>query len=237
MAARDHEGALELLRQAQTLTGSDIAIMRAEVEVITLAKLERFAEALAVTDRPEWQQGDGYTKLVRVTYRLALMAAASHAEQAQRLLEQLTARVLAAKLGASQNDQRALRYLHHLGQIAMHLGLPGLAADIWHAGLATTEQIIDVPLELAFLESLLDIEVIEDRDALARQRTALLRECLYATLLKARNIAVDPSAAADPAFATLLSALHEAAEHPWREAHGYEGPWDIATTAAVAVSS
>jgi tetratricopeptide (TPR) repeat protein len=217
MAAGNHAGAVEFLRRATALTGAEVAGQLAEAEAISLARLGRYQEALDVLDREVWQSAS-YTKLVRVTYRVAFMAAAGQVDQTRRLLEQLAGRVLSTRLDTTP-DQRVVRYLHHLGLMARCLELAGLAARIWLVGLGSARQLADVPLEVAFLESLLQIEGLENRAALAQERSALLQECLYETLLAPRGLTVDSTAAADPVFAALHDKLQEIAQRPMRAAH------------------
>jgi hypothetical protein len=220
-SASSSSDAVEFLRGAAALTGTDTSLLRTEAELISLARLGRHSEAFDVLEREAWQS-DSYSKLVRVTYRMALMAAAGNEDQARRLLEQLAGRVLSARLDTAP-DQRVVRYLHHLGLMARCLGLAELAGRIWLMGLGSARQLPDVPLELTLLESLLDIECLENRAALAQERSALLQACLYKTLLAPRGLTVDPVAAADPVFAALHDKLQAVAERPMREAYEHDG--------------
>jgi hypothetical protein len=207
LLAGDSAAAVSFLREAAAMMDSVPVALFDEMELICLLQLGRYREAMAVTERSSWQ-ADGYTKMVRVTYRIALLSALGSREAARGLAEQLAERVLAGKF-ATPKDQRVLRYLHHFGALTRHLELDTLAARVFQLGLSASRHLVDVPLELSFLESLLALEGVADRDVLSADRDTLLRECLYVTLLKPRGLEVDPIAAADPVFYTLRSKLEE----------------------------
>ncbi|HTN84965.1 MAG TPA: hypothetical protein VL242_14805 [Sorangium sp.] len=201
--------AVRFLRHVRTLVRDTPSVLLDEAELIALASMKRYEEAIAVTEGIGWQQ-DSYVKLVRVTYRVALLAALGSTEAARRLVAQLSERVLRGDLGAPR-DQRVVRYLEQLGRVTAHLGLRELTERILRLGLRAARHVVDVPLELSFLESLLKLDGIAEREALAVEREALLGDCLYVTLLEPRGRTVDPLAAADPIFDELRRLLERAA--------------------------
>ncbi|GAB4556641.1 MAG: hypothetical protein Tsb0020_00040 [Haliangiales bacterium] len=210
-AAKDFQGALDFLRSAAPFINQGVAPMRAEAEVIALANLERYQDALAIMNLDEWQQ-DNYTKLVRVTYRVGIMAAAGYIEQAEKLLQQLVGRVLAAKFDDAL-DPRVLRYLHYLCVLAVDLGRSDLAVCIAQKGLSTARKISDVPLILTFLDLLIETEAAGKREVFMQERAALLETCLYKTLLKPRGRRISEALADNPIFPTLLTSLEAVADN------------------------
>ena len=220
LLAGDSAAAVSFLREAAGMIGGASFALFDEMELISLVKLGRHREAMEVTERSTWQV-DGYTKMVRVTYRIALLSALGSQEAARGLAEQLAERVLAGRFEAPK-DQRVLRYLHHFGELACHLELDALAVRVFQLGLAASRHLVDVPLELSFLESLLALVRVADRDVLSADRDTLLRECLYVTLLKPRGLEVDMLTAADPVFHALRGKIEEVtrvcATHPMIEA-------------------
>jgi hypothetical protein len=220
IAAGNHAQAVTFLRETTSIMGGAPFALLDEMELVVLARLGRYREALDITERSTWQ-ADGYTKMVRVTYRIAFLSALGSREAACGLAEQLAERVLAGTF-ASPKDQRVLRYLHHFGELTRHLELDAVATPVFQTGLSASRHLVDVPLEISFLEFLLALEGIAERNVLLADRDARLRECLYVTLLKPRGLEVEPSAAADPVFHTLRSKLEEMAgiytNHPLIEA-------------------
>lgn len=212
LRARDPEGALRFLHQARALLDDGEAHpLLDEAELITFAQLGRYEDALALTERPGWQQ-DGYGMLVRLTYRGALLSALGAEDSARPLASRLAERVLAMNW-SHPKDPRQLRYLLYLGRLTREVGLEEASARLGHMGLRAAHQFGDVPLRLAFLESLLDLPDVAERAALAAERSALLAECLYVPLLVSRGLTVDPLALEDPVFARLHHQLESVVAH------------------------
>ncbi|MDI1483409.1 hypothetical protein [Polyangium sp. y55x31] len=209
-AARDLEGALDCLRRARSLCGEEPFPLLEEMELLTLAKLKKFEEAAALLQSNAWNIS-GFHKLLRVTYRVGLHAASGELPRCQRLTEDLAARVLCMRGLAEPDDPCVLRYLHYLGGLASRLGLDERAAQIFRLGLGAAEHLDDVPCRLAFLDALIDADAL-DRNALEDARAALLDDCLYVSLLKARGMTVDPAALSDPVFDELHAKLERATE-------------------------
>lgn len=210
--ARDYAGALAFIERARAMSTEGMVAMLDEAEVIALAGLERYGEAMEVTKRESWAR-DRYCKLVRSTYQAAILAEAGQSEPAERLLAQIAERVLPANLENHQ-DQRVLRYLFQLGVVAEHLDMDALAERIWQKGLDTERGFRDVPLQLTFLDALLALDRVAEREALEQQRADLLDESLYTVLRRAHGLAADPEAAADPCFDLLRQRLEATAEAP-----------------------
>jgi tetratricopeptide (TPR) repeat protein len=208
-SARDVEGAARFLRQARVLLDGETHLLLDEAELITLARLGRYEDALALTERSGWQQ-DGYSMLVRLTYRVALLSALGAEDSARPLASRLAERVLAMDW-SHPKDQRLLRYLHSLGNITREVGLEDVAERLWSTGLSASHQFKDVPLQLSFLESLLDLPEVADRAALSAERSTLLEECLYVPLLASRGLQANPLALQDPIFARLRQQLEAVA--------------------------
>lgn len=229
IAAKEYADAIEFARRLRPLVGRHSLPYLEELEVIALAKLERYREALAVTESPGWGKVS-YQVLVRTTYRVALLACCTETEQARRLTAQLVERVLAMGLENAQ-DHRVMRYLLYLGGVARHVALDELAGRVWQQGLALSRRLDDVLLELAFLDALLDIDAQPERASLTREREVILNDFCYTTLLRARGLAVDPVAAADPVFEALRSRIEDEARGTAREAAGgasTRGPSELA---------
>ncbi|MDI1443436.1 hypothetical protein [Polyangium sp. 6x1] len=208
--ARDLTGALDFLRRARSFCGEQPFLLLEEMELLTLARLEQFAEAAALLQSDAWNVS-GFHKLLRVTYRVGLHAASGELPRCQRVMEDLAARVLCMRGLAEPDDPCVLRYLHYLGGLASRLGLDGRAAQIFRLGLRAAEHVDDVPGRLAFLDALIDAG-IEDRGALEATRAALLDDCLYVPLLRARGLSADPAALSDSVFDELHAKLERATE-------------------------
>ncbi|TKC98158.1 hypothetical protein [Polyangium fumosum] len=208
--ARDLGGALDFLRRARSLCGEQPFPLLDEVELLTLARLEKFEEAAVLLWSDAWNIS-GFHKLLRVTYRVGLHAASGELSRCQRLIEDLAVRVPRMRGLAAPDDPCILRYLYYLGGLASRLGLDMRAAQIFRLGLGAAEHVDDVPCRLAFLDALIDTAV-EDSVELAAARDALLRDCLYVPILKARGLPVDPAALADPVFDELHDKLRNATE-------------------------
>jgi tetratricopeptide (TPR) repeat protein len=206
LAAGDHAGALELIRRARALIGEDTSSLMDEGELIALAGLSRHGEARGVLERAGWQKGP-YRKLLWATYGAALLAAAGDLEDARRLVGKIGPRVAESHYDEAR-DQRVLRYLAYLGGLSLRLGLRPLAARVWRAGLRGARRLADVPLELRFLDALLEFNGEEDQEALSAQRDALLRDSLYAIPRDPRGPVAAP--AADPLFDELRAAARGA---------------------------
>ncbi|MDI3285868.1 hypothetical protein [Polyangium sp. 15x6] len=206
--ARDLTGALDCLRRARSLCGEEPFPLLKEMELLTLARLTRFEEAAALLQSNAWNNS-GFHKLLRVTYRVGLHAASGELPRCKRLMEDLAARVLSMRGLSEPDDPCVLRYLHYLGGLASRLGLDERAAQIFRLGLGAAEHVDDVPCRVAFLDALIDAGV-EDRRALEAARAALLDDCLYVPLLKARGMTADPAALSDPVFDELHAKLERA---------------------------
>jgi len=206
--ARDLPGAIDFLRRARALCGEESFPLLEEMELLTLAKLGRFEEAAALLESEAWNAG-GFHKLLRVTYRVGLHAALGNPARCQPLMEDLAARVLRMRGLDEPEDPCMVRYLHYLGGLASRLGLDARAAQLFRLGLRAAEHVDDVPCRLALLDALIDADV-GDRSDLEAARAALLADCLYVPLLRARGLSVDPAALFDPVFDALHGKLERA---------------------------
>ncbi|MFT3772463.1 MAG: hypothetical protein QM820_44280 [Minicystis sp.] len=213
ISARDLRGADDFLRRARALLGDEQNILIDEAEVFVQAGLGRFHEASAVLGRDIWSAAGGPGKLLRATYRAGLSGAVGDdIESTRGFVKELAARVQRAENFERPTDQKILRYLHHLGGLAFRLELDETAIAIWQQGLRGARHCNDVPLRLSHLDSLLGCAGVGERAALEDERAEIARECLYVPLLKARGLAVDPAALADPIFAELHERLRAVAE-------------------------
>jgi hypothetical protein len=213
--AGDFSGALAFLTEARELVGQAPMPILDELQLITLANLGRYDEAMAVTERPTWQE-DGFSKLCKVTYRVSLLAAVRSVEAAAPLAADLTAKVLRAGL-EKPSDQRVLRYLHVLATLSGWLGQQEGAVALLRLGLNASRHFGDVPIELSFLEALLATAELPDRELLTAEREALLRTSLYAALARSRGVKPDAAAAASPLFQQIWDRLEQIAAGPGAE--------------------
>jgi hypothetical protein len=200
--------ALSFLQHIRALHQGASPLLLDEAELMVRFKLGQIDEAMALMESPSWNREGAYGKLVRVTYRVALLAASGAVETARQLALQLKERVLAPSALPAQ-DQRVLRYLQYFGGVLQNLGLPEDSARVWRKGLAASQVLEDVPIRLALLESLINIEGAREANELASERSVLLGDCMYTSLMASRGLPVAPPEDAEPLFERLHGHLEE----------------------------
>lgn len=221
LGARDLPGALDFLERASAKTGEGGQLLLTEALITTYMHLAEYKKAMSLINAPVWN-GEPHHKLVRATYQAAIFLAAGFAAQAEKLVRQLAERVLSADL-SGQTDHKILRYLAYLGELAEGLQLRDIAHALWTTALAGSERIIDVPMQLVFIERLLafDDDLCPRRAELEAMRSLQLHTAGFVSISRGRGVTVSDDVKNAPVFAELRAELRAVAASPITRAESF----------------